>query len=113
MAAIGVPAPATRASRRAEPRREPAPSSTGFRRLAAEWGASAASLAIAWLLAQGPAVVPIPGTRSVAHLKELAAGAAMRLDADDVARIEAVLPVGWAHGDRYDVTQWIGPERYC
>ena len=40
----------------------------GFRRLAAEMGTPAASLAIAWVLARGPHVIAIPGTRSVAHL---------------------------------------------
>jgi aryl-alcohol dehydrogenase-like predicted oxidoreductase len=85
----------------------------GFRSLAAERGTSAAALAIAWLLARSPAVVPIPGTRSVAHLGELARGAAMRLGEGDLAAIEARLPVGWAHGDRYNLTQWTGPERYC
>ncbi len=85
----------------------------GFQRLAAEMGTSAAGLAIAWLLARGPGVIPIPGTRSVDHLKELAAGAELALDAGAIARIEAVLPVGWAHGDRYSVAQWTGPERYC
>jgi aryl-alcohol dehydrogenase-like predicted oxidoreductase len=84
----------------------------GFRRLAAEMETRAASLAVAWVLARGPQVVAIPGTRSVAHLEELAAGAALTLDADDLARIEAVLPVGWAHGDRYSAAQWVGPERY-
>ena len=84
----------------------------GFRRLAAEMGMPAASLAVAWLLARGPAVVPIPGTRSVAHLRELAAGAALALSDEDLARVEAVLPVGWAHGDRYSAEQWVGPERY-
>ena len=75
-------------------------------------GTPAAALAIAWLLARGPGVVPIPGTRSVAHLRELAGGAALALTADDLARVEAVLPVGWAHGDRYSAEQWVGPERY-
>jgi aryl-alcohol dehydrogenase-like predicted oxidoreductase len=84
----------------------------GFRRLAAEMGTSAAALAIAWVLAQGKQVVAIPGTRSVAHLRELAAGGGLRLTADDLSRIEAVLPVGWAHGDRYSAAQWVGPERY-
>lgn len=84
----------------------------GFRRLAAEMATSAAALAIAWVLAQGPHVVAIPGTRSVAHLRELAAGGALALSPADVARIEAVLPVGWAHGDRYSAEQWVGPERY-
>jgi len=35
------------------------------------------------------------------------------LSADDMARIETVLPIGWAHGDRYSDGQWVGPERYC
>ena len=73
----------------------------------------AASLAIAWLIHQGDHVLPIPGTRSVAHLKECVVGAEMTLTDEDVARIEAVLPVGWCHGDRYSVAQWVGPERYC
>lgn len=87
--------------------------SDGFRRLAAEMGTSAAALAIAWLLARSPSVIAIPGTRSVAHLRELAAGAALELDGGDLARIDAVLPPGWAHGDRYSETQSVGPERYC
>ena len=85
----------------------------GFRALAAEFAVPAAALAIAWLLHQGPHVVPIPGTRSTGHLRELAAGAALDLSAEDLARIETVLPVGWAHGDRYSATQWTGPERYA
>ena len=76
-------------------------------------GTSAAALAIAWLLSRGPGVIPIPGTRSVAHLGELAAGTELTLSADDLARIDAILPVGWAHGDRYAPAQWVGPERYC
>ena len=83
-----------------------------FRVLAAEMGLSAAGLANAWLLAQGEHVIPIPGTRSVAHLEDCLQGAAVDLSSEDLARIEAVLPVGWAHGDRYSDAQWIGPERY-
>ena len=84
-----------------------------FRALAAEMGTSAAALANAWLLTRGDHVIPIPGTRSVAHLRECVAGADLNLSPEDLARIEAVLPVGWAHGDRYSDEQWIGPERYC
>jgi len=84
-----------------------------FRALAAEMGEPAAALAIAWVLAQGEHVLPIPGTRSVEHLREAIRGAELSLNADDIARIEAVLPIGWAHGDRYDDVQWVGPERYC
>lgn len=84
----------------------------GFRALAADMGIPAAGLAIAWLLARDPGVVTIPGTRSVDHLRALAAGADLALSEADMARIEAVLPVGWAHGDRYTHEQWVGPERY-
>jgi aryl-alcohol dehydrogenase-like predicted oxidoreductase len=87
--------------------------SDGFRRLAAEMGVAAASLAIAWLLHRSPAVIAIPGTRSVDHLKELAAGGTLALSDADLDRIEEVLPLGWAHGDRYSAAQWEGPERYC
>ena len=84
-----------------------------FRTLATDMGVASASLAIAWLIHQGDHVLPIPGTRSVAHLKECVAGADMTLTDEDAARIEAVLPIGWCHGDRYSVAQWQGPERYC
>lgn len=84
-----------------------------FRALASEMGVSAAGLANAWLLAQGDHIIPIPGTRSTAHLSECLQGAQIKLSADDLARIEAVLPVGWAHGDRYSASQWVLPERYC
>ena len=75
------------------------------------WGGFA--LAIGWLLSRNPWVIPIPGTRSPAHLAELAQGAAAPLAPDLIAAIETALPVGWAHGDRYSVPQWIGPERFC
>lgn len=84
-----------------------------FRALARDLGTSAASLAIAWLLHRGPHIIPIPGTRSVDHLKELAAGADLKLSAEDLARIDTALPIGWAHGDRYSDVQWKGPERYA
>lgn len=84
-----------------------------FRNLAAEMGVPAAGLANAWLLTRGAHVIPIPGTRSVDHFRECVSGADLTLSAEDLDRIEAVLPVGWAHGDRYSEEQWIGPERYC
>ena len=84
-----------------------------FRALAADMGIAAAGLAMAWLLAQGKHVVPIPGTRSVNHFKEILQGADRVLTPEDLQRIEAVLPIGWAHGDRYNLGQWVGPEKYC
>ncbi|MEX0280650.1 MAG: aldo/keto reductase [Arenibacterium sp.] len=83
-----------------------------FRALAADMGVATAALAMAWLLTRGEHVLPIPGTRSVSHLRELAAGADIELNEDDLTRIETVLPVGWAHGDRYSKVQWVGPERF-
>ena len=84
-----------------------------FRQLAADMGAPAAALAIAWVLHQGEQVTAIPGTRNPDHLKELVQGGELDLTPEDIARIEAILPIGWAHGDRYSVGQWAGPERYC
>lgn len=84
-----------------------------FRLLAKEMGHKTASLAIAWLLHQGEHILPIPGTRSVSHLEELAAGADISLSESDLRAIENCLPIGWAHGDRYSIAQWIGPEKYC
>jgi aryl-alcohol dehydrogenase-like predicted oxidoreductase len=84
-----------------------------FRALAAEMGTSAAALAIAWLLHQGPHVIPIPGTRSTEHLRELAAGTELSLSDADLALVETALSIGWAQGDRYSEAQWIGPERYA
>ena len=85
----------------------------GFRRLASDMGVATSSLAIAWLLHQGAHILPIPGTRSVKHLKELSKGVELELSPSDLMAIEQQLPLGWAHGDRYSVSQWIGPERYC
>ena len=84
-----------------------------FRALAADMGEPAAALAIAWVLHKGDHIIPIPGTRSVAHFKELVRGTKITLTDSDMTRIEETLPVGWAHGDRYSQAQWVGPERYC
>lgn len=83
-----------------------------FRGLAADMGVPAAALAIAWTIAQGDHVVPIPGTKNLDHLAELIRGTQIDLSEDDLLRIETVLPVGWAQGDRYNDSQWEGPERY-
>lgn len=85
----------------------------GFKALAADMGTTSPALAMAWVLARGEHILSIPGTRSGKHLKQLTAGAALNLTADDMAEIEKVLPVGWAHGDRYSRAQWLGAEGYC
>lgn len=84
-----------------------------FRALAADMGVATSGLAIAWLLAKGTNILPIPGTRSVDHLDELAQGVELNLSHSDVETIESVLPIGWCHGDRYTHSQWLGPEKYC
>jgi aryl-alcohol dehydrogenase-like predicted oxidoreductase len=84
-----------------------------FRAMASDLGLSTAGLAIAWVLAQGEHVIPIPGTRSVAHFAQLLQGAETPLSADQLQDIEKILPIGWAHGDRYSEVQWKGPEKYC
>jgi aryl-alcohol dehydrogenase-like predicted oxidoreductase len=68
--------------------------------IAAEKGVTAAQLAIAWVLAQGDDLVPIPGTKRRAYLEQNAAAADVELTAGDLARIEAELPK--PAGDRYD-----------
>lgn len=69
--------------------------------LAADRGVTAAQLALAWVLAQGDDLVPIPGTRRVATLEQNVAAADLDLTADDLAAIEAVFPRGAASGHRY------------
>ncbi|GAA1738832.1 aldo/keto reductase [Isoptericola hypogeus] len=68
--------------------------------LASAKGVTAAQLALAWLLAQGHDIVPIPGTRSRARLEENLAAADVDLTQADLERIDSILPHG-AVGDRY------------
>jgi aryl-alcohol dehydrogenase-like predicted oxidoreductase len=69
--------------------------------IARDKGVTAAQLALAWVLAQGPHLVPIPGTRRIRTLEENAAAVDIVLTAEDLARIEAVFPKGAASGHRY------------
>jgi len=69
--------------------------------LAQEKKCTPAQLALAWLLAQGDDIVPIPGTKREKYLEENAAAAQIRLSAEDLARIEKVAPHGVAAGQRY------------
>ena len=84
-----------------------------FREYAADLGCKASGLAIAWLLKVDTHILPIPGTRSVTHLKEMIDGCALNLTDSNMRDLENILPVGWAHGDRYSTGQWFGPEKYC
>ena len=71
------------------------------REIAAEKGVTASQLALAWVLAQGPDVVPIPGTKRVSYLEENTAAAELDLTTDDLARLDEAAPVGATAGDRY------------
>ena len=70
------------------------------REIAGERGVTSAQLAIAWLLAQGESLVPIPGTKRRTYLEQNAASVDVELTADDLARIDAELPE--TSGERYD-----------
>jgi aryl-alcohol dehydrogenase-like predicted oxidoreductase len=63
--------------------------------------ASAAQVALAWLLAQGDDVVPIPGTKRRSTMEDSVGAADVSLDADDLAAIEAAAPRGQTAGPRY------------
>jgi aryl-alcohol dehydrogenase-like predicted oxidoreductase len=69
--------------------------------LAREKGCTASQLALAWVLAQGDDVVPIPGTKRRKYLEENAAASAITLSAADEKRIDEVTPRGAAAGERY------------
>jgi aryl-alcohol dehydrogenase-like predicted oxidoreductase len=69
--------------------------------LAREKGCTPSQLALAWVLAQGDDVVPIPGTKRRARLEENAGALQVRLDAADLARIDELAPRGAAAGERY------------
>ncbi|MDO9410327.1 aldo/keto reductase [Patulibacter sp.] len=71
-----------------------------LRALADEKGATVGQLALAWLLAQGDDVVPIPGTRSADRLAENVGAAELTLTPADLERVRAILPHG-SYGERY------------
>lgn len=83
-----------------------------FLALARHLDRSPAQLALAWILAKGEHLIPIPGTRSAQHLAENARAAAIALPPEQIAAIERALPLGFAHGERYSEEQWAGVERY-
>ena len=84
-----------------------------LRQLANDKGVATSTLALAWTFAMAPNSVAIPGTRSPDHLTQDAAAADLALSADEMAAIEAVMPVGFAHGGRYNPSQALGVEDFC
>ncbi len=69
--------------------------------LAREKGVTPGQLALAWVLAQGPDIVPIPGTTTRVHLEENLGALRVALTAPELARIDALAPKGATAGLRY------------
>jgi len=76
--------------------------------MAEERGCTPAQLALAWLLAQGDDVAPIPGTKRRSRLEENLGALQVALAPDDLARLDELAPVGVAAGDRYPDMSSIG-----
>jgi len=72
--------------------------------IAAEKRCTTTQIALAWLLAQGPDIVPIPGTKHRRYLEENAKAVDLKLDSRDLARLEAAFPLRAAAGERYPET---------
>ena len=83
-----------------------------FKDYARSRGWTVPAAALAWILDRGDHMVPIPGTRTAQHLTDWAGACDIALTDADRAEIARLLPVGFAHGDRYAPSQNIGPESY-
>ncbi|PZQ96750.1 MAG: aldo/keto reductase [Cereibacter sphaeroides] len=84
-----------------------------FRAFCAEHGWTVPAAALAWVLDQGDHLIPIPGTRTAENLGAWVGASEIRFTDADRAEIARLLPVGFAHGDRYNLDQAITVERYC
>jgi aryl-alcohol dehydrogenase-like predicted oxidoreductase len=71
------------------------------KRLAKEKGCTPAQLALAWVLAQGEMIVPIPGTKRIKYLEENLGALQVELSAADLAHIESIMPAAKVSGTRY------------
>src|SRR3954451_17374926 len=69
--------------------------------VAADKGAEPAQIALAWVLAKGDDIVPIPGTKRRSYLEQNVAATEIELTSDEVARLDEAFPVGAAEGERY------------
>ena len=77
--------------------------------MATEKGCSPAQLALAWVLARGNDVVPIPGTKRTKHLEDNLGALAVRLNDDDLEELDQIFPAGAAEGTRYPagMMEWV------
>jgi aryl-alcohol dehydrogenase-like predicted oxidoreductase len=71
------------------------------KKMAAEKGCTPAQVALAWVLAKGRDIVPIPGTKRRAYLEDDLGALDVHLSGEDMARLDRLFPPGSAHGDRY------------
>jgi aryl-alcohol dehydrogenase-like predicted oxidoreductase len=71
-----------------------------FEAMAREKNATPAQLALAWLMAQGKDVIPIPSNKTRAHLEENIKATEIKLSPEDLARLDAIFPPGVAAGPR-------------
>jgi aryl-alcohol dehydrogenase-like predicted oxidoreductase len=78
---------------------------TSFNAVAQEKGATPSQLAIAWVLARGDQIVPLVGSRKRTQLTEALGALAIRMTADDLARIDQTVPHANIVGTRYDENQ--------
>jgi aryl-alcohol dehydrogenase-like predicted oxidoreductase len=69
--------------------------------VAAEKGCTPAQLALAWVMAKGDTIVPIPGTKRRKYLEENCAAADVQLSAADITKLDAAVPKGATAGPRY------------
>ncbi len=81
------------------------------RDVAARRAAKPGQIALAWLLAKGPDIVPIPGTKRRAYLEENVAAADIRLTRDDLAQLDAALAPDKIAGPRYGPSQMAQVDR--
>ncbi len=72
-----------------------------IRQLAVKKGCTPAQLALAWVLAQGDDIIPIPGTKKVRYLEENLAAAEVKLSPNELREIDQAMPAGLVAGDRY------------
>ena len=84
-----------------------------FHAFARDLGHTPAAVSLAWMLDRWPHAIPIPGTRTTAHLVDWITAPAVTLTEESRAEIDRLLPIGWAWGDRYDDAQTALAEHYC
>ena len=83
----------------------------GIDPVAKDKGCTPGQLALAWLLAQGPDIVPIPGTKRIKYLDDNLGALDVRLSDHDLAEIDAILPAGAAKGARYPAQAMLAIDR--